>query len=151
MYIIPRGGQQQHHQEEQSSQSLGTNATATSTKEIISLLPKCNESVKNNEVPDLIENIALHFRQTGRPGYLHQTYSRSAMKVLKITVRTATTTSTKKIISLLPKCNESVKITKFLIWPKIQHYIFDKQDDHTDDLVLPTFKAINILYQLSLL
>ncbi|CAB4425690.1 unnamed protein product [Rhizophagus irregularis] len=42
------GGQQQHHQEEQSSQSLGTNATATSTKEIISLLPKCNESVKNN-------------------------------------------------------------------------------------------------------
>ncbi|CAG8554470.1 13882_t:CDS:2 [Rhizophagus irregularis] len=94
-------GQQQHHQEEQSSQSLGTNATATSTKEIISLLPKCNESVKNNEdkcllkieVPDLIENIALHFRQTGRPGYLHQ----------------STATSTKNIISLLPKCNESVK------------------------------------------
>ncbi|CAB4425691.1 unnamed protein product [Rhizophagus irregularis] len=43
------------------------NATATSTKEIISLLPKCNESVKNNEVPDLAKNTALHFRQTGRP------------------------------------------------------------------------------------
>ncbi|CAB4374672.1 unnamed protein product [Rhizophagus irregularis] len=72
MYTLPKctlwlGGQQQHHQEEQSSQSLGTNATATSTKEIISLLPKCNESVKNNEVPDLAKNTALHFRQTGRP------------------------------------------------------------------------------------